>query len=51
MEIVERKEKGSSKKELTVEKETLPLTIAYKGKRYILILTRNDKLILNKQTE
>jgi hypothetical protein len=46
-----KKENGRSKKELIVEKEDLPLTIIYKNRRYILILTRNDKLILNKQAE
>jgi len=50
VEVVEKKESGGAKKELTIEKEDLPLTIIYKKKRYILILTRNDKLILNKQT-
>lgn len=51
VEILERKESGRSKKELNVEKEDLPLTIVYKNKRYILILTKNDKLILNKPTD
>lgn len=37
-----------SNKGLVVEKEDFPMTIIYKGKRYILILTKNDKLILNK---
>lgn len=41
-------EKESSQKELVLEKEHLPLTILYKAKKYILILTKNDKLILNK---
>lgn len=48
VETLKRKESGGSKKELTIEEEDLPLTIIYKNKRYILILTRNDKLILNK---
>lgn len=39
------------KKELFLERKDLPLTIIYKGKRYILILTKNDKLILNKYEE
>lgn len=39
------------KKELVVDKNGLPLNIVYKGKRYILILTKNDKLILNKYTD
>lgn len=51
MEILERKESGRSKNDLTVEKEDLPLTIVYKNKRYVLILTKNDKLILNKPTD
>lgn len=51
VEILEKKESGRSKKEMTVEREDLPLTIVYKNKRYILILTKNDKLILNKHTE
>lgn len=48
VEIIEREERSGSGKELTIEKDDLPLTIIYKNKRYILILTRNDKLILNK---
>lgn len=50
VETLKKKENSGAKKELTIEKEDLPLTIVYKNKRYILILTRNDKLILNKQT-
>ena len=46
----EKLEKGISEKELTADKDDLPFTIVYKGKRYILILTKNDKLILNKYT-
>ncbi len=38
-------------KELLINKDELPLPIIYKGKRYILILTKNDKLILNKYTD
>lgn len=40
--------KESVGKKIFLEREELPLTIIYKGKRYILILTKNDKLILNK---
>ena len=47
----EKLEKGISKKELTVDKDALPMSIVYKGKRYILLLTKNDKLILNKYTD
>lgn len=39
------------KKEVVLDKDNLPLNIVYKGKRYILILTKNDKLILNKSTD
>jgi hypothetical protein len=42
---------GNVKKELVVEKADLPLRVTYASKRYVLILTRNDKLILNKATE
>lgn len=35
-------------REMVLGKDNLPLTIFYKDKRYILILTKNDKLILNK---
>jgi len=44
------KDKNILKKELLINKDDLPLTIVYKEKRYILILTKNDKLILNKYT-
>ncbi|MBI5682418.1 MAG: hypothetical protein HZC45_04545 [Deltaproteobacteria bacterium] len=40
-----------SKKEIAVDKNNLPLNIIYKEKRYILLLTKNDKLILNKNTD
>lgn len=39
------------KNKLVVDRDTLPIIIVYKEKRYILILTKNDKLILNKYTE
>jgi len=45
------KDKNILKKELLINKDDLPLTIVYKEKRYILILTKNDKLILNKYTD
>lgn len=48
MERVEIKEMDSSKKELSLERDDLPMSIIYKEKRYVLILTKNDKLILNK---
>ena len=38
-------------KEILINKDDMPITIVYKGKRYILILTKNDKLILNKYTD
>lgn len=44
-------EKQESEKELTSSGNDLPLTIIYKEKRYVLILTKNDKLILNKYEE
>lgn len=54
MKTLQIKDKSAKKglksiaKEVVIDKEDLPLTIIYKGKRYILILTKNDKLILNK---
>jgi len=36
------------KKILRVEKISLPLTIIFKDKRYVLMMTKNDKLILQK---
>lgn len=36
---------------IVLKKDDLPLTILYNEKRYILILTKNDKLILNKYEE
>lgn len=36
------------KRDLLLEAKDLPVTVVYSGKRYILILTKNDKLILNK---
>jgi hypothetical protein len=42
------KEADISKNELLLEKGDLPIFIVYKEKRYVLILTKNDKLILNK---
>lgn len=43
----EGKEKIISR-EIVLSKDNLPLTIFYKDKRYILILTKNDKLMLQK---
>lgn len=40
--------KVSSKKVMDIKKEDLPLIIEYKDKRYVLIRTKNDKLILQK---
>lgn len=37
-----------AKRELLLGANELPLTIVYGGRRYVLILTKNDKLILNK---
>ena len=45
------KDKNILKKELLINKDDLPLTIVYKEKRYILLLTKNYKLILNKYTD
>ncbi|HET6465204.1 MAG TPA: hypothetical protein VFH55_06310 [Nitrospiria bacterium] len=39
------------KKELIVTKDILPLRIQYGDKHYILILTKNGKLLLNKISE
>lgn len=36
------------RKILRVEKASLPLTIIFKDKRYVLMMTKNDKLILQK---
>lgn len=47
IEIEDRK----ADREIVLKKDDLPLTIFYNEKRYILILTRNDKLILNKYEE
>jgi hypothetical protein len=47
IEIEDRK----ADREIVLKKDDLPLTILYNEKRYILILTRNDKLILNKNEE
>lgn len=33
---------------LVLLKEQLPLTIMYNDKRYVLVLTKQDKLLLNK---
>lgn len=33
---------------MVVTKEQLPLTIVYHGKRYVLVRTKQDKLLLNK---
>lgn len=33
---------------LVLTKKQLPLTIVYNGKRYVLVLTKQDKLLLNK---
>ena len=41
----------ASKKEIFIDRANLPLNIVYKNRRYILILTKNDKLILNKYTD
>lgn len=41
-------DKNSSKKVVVLKKEDLPLTIEYKDRRYVLILTKNDRLILQK---
>ena len=33
---------------MVVTKGQLPLTIVYNGKRYVLVRTKQDKLLLNK---
>jgi hypothetical protein len=40
MKTSETKDKGILKKELLINKDDLPMTIVYKGRRYILILTK-----------
>jgi hypothetical protein len=37
-----------AKKALVIKSDDLPLTIAYGDKKYVLLLTKNDKLILQK---
>jgi hemin uptake protein HemP len=51
MKTPEPAEKTARHKGLVLSRDDLPLTIEYKGKRYTLILTKNDKLILNKTIE
>ena len=41
-------EKNALRKILRLEKVSLPLTIIFKDKRYVLMMTKNDKLILQK---
>jgi hypothetical protein len=48
MKLLETNHQSVTKKELVLEKSDLPLTILYKGTRYILLLTKNDKMLLNK---
>ncbi len=38
----------SSQKVVVLKKEDVPLIIKYKDKRYVLLLTKNDRLILQK---
>ncbi len=45
---METVEKTELEKKLVVKGKNLPLAITYKVKEYILMLTKNDKLILNK---
>lgn len=49
--VVESGLSPDSKRELILEKKDFPMTMTYSGKKYILILTKNDKLILNKYEE
>ncbi len=44
-------EAEKEKNEIVLVRDNLPLNITYKGRKYILILTKNDKLILNKNTD
>lgn len=48
MNSIETERSGATEKKLVLDNDKLPLTIIYKEKRYVLILTKNDKLILNK---
>lgn len=48
MKFTESKDKNLVKKELVLEKRDLPLTIIYKDKKYVLLLTKNDRVLLNK---
>jgi hypothetical protein len=44
-------DKAPGRQGLVLSRDDLPLTIEYKDKKYTLILTKNDKLILNKTIE
>lgn len=48
---MKKEEKKGISKQLVVDKDDFPISIQYSGKKYILILTKNDKLILNKYEE
>lgn len=39
---------GITNETLVLLKDQLPLTIIYNDKRYVLVLTKQDKLLLNK---
>jgi|GEM_PF-3512427 len=47
---VEAKEK-KERKELVLKAKDMPLIIRYGEKKYVVILTKNDKLILQKPIE
>jgi hypothetical protein len=44
-------DKTPGRQGLVLSRDDLPMTIEYKDKKYTLILTKNDKLILNKTIE
>jgi hypothetical protein len=44
-------EVDEAKRELILEAKDLPMTVVYGDKRYVLILTKNDRLIMNKYEE
>ncbi len=48
MKLLETKDKNVVKKELVLEKSDLPLTVIYKDNKYVLLITKNDRVLLNK---
>jgi hemin uptake protein HemP len=42
---------AATQKTVTLDRSNLPLSINYDGKRYILVLTKSNKLLLQKPIE